>query len=71
MAKMGAQVATQANGTKGEYEYYEYDVYNYSYMHAGQPQKVREEVPNNSNGYTQTSLIRTPQILARLSTGHL
>ena len=33
MANMGAQVATQANGTKGEYEYCEYDVYNYNYMH--------------------------------------
>ena len=51
MANMGAQVATQANETKGEYEYYEYDVYNYNCMHAGQPEKVREEVPNTSNTF--------------------
>ena len=39
MANMGTQVATQANGTKGEYDAVR--------MQAGRLKKVEEEVPNN------------------------
>ena len=41
MANMGAQVATQANGTKGEYDVVR--------VHAGRPEKVRVEVPNSQH----------------------
>ena len=40
MANMGAQVATQANGTKRRQKVS-------TQVHAGQLEKVREEVPNS------------------------